>query len=76
MFRPPSSGRPSRSTRQTTMVSPASAHSSSFFIPGRSIAVRLPVVTSANKSRLCMAAVTSGRTNNRTYMKKNSAKES
>lgn len=34
--------RPSRSTRHTTTVSPSSAYSNSFFIPGRSIAVRLP----------------------------------
>lgn len=45
------SDRPSRSTRQTTTVSPGLAYSSSFFIPGREIAVRLPEVTSAKMSR-------------------------
>ena len=53
------SDRPKRSTRQTTTVSPSSAYSRSFFIPGRSMAVLLPEVTSAKTSRFCTPAATS-----------------
>jgi hypothetical protein len=51
--------RPSLSTRHTTTVSPGSTYARSFFIPGRSIAVLLPEVTSANTSRFCTPASTS-----------------
>ena len=49
---------PSRSTRQTTTVSPGSAYSSSRFIAARSIAVLLPEVTSEKTSRFWTPALT------------------
>jgi hypothetical protein len=58
VLRTSSMERPSRSMRQTTTVSPSSAYSSSFFIPGRSIAARLPEVTSANTSRFWTPSLT------------------
>lgn len=53
------SERPDRSRRHTPTLSPASACSSNRVMPGRSITVRPPDVTSVKTLRFCMPTKTS-----------------